>query len=206
MSRAGTVLLLGLLLWSLPSSAKPTAFVRGNVLGESRQPVAEFQVQLGKGPSVRFKNGRYALPIPKGARQLSLTIEVPGHPKRTLELPVTPGKDLEAPEVHLTAQSELPRGVTLQGLVQDGAGRPMQGIHLRVRKPAAPYSSGQVHEARTDSSGRFQLSGLPSGNSNLTISPPEQSGAVSFRSIEEKLELPDTGTVRLDVLLELTPP
>jgi hypothetical protein len=96
-----------------------------------------------------------------------------------------------------TAAVPPKNGPALEGTVTDGSGQPLQGVTIGVSQATAGLQSAQ-----TDGSGRFSLPGLLPGAAELRISDIPGSRALQ---VQEKVELPPTGNVRLDLRISQTP-
>jgi hypothetical protein len=88
-------------------------------------------------------------------------------------------------------------GPGLEGTVTDGSGQPLEGVGIAVSQPNA-----ELQSAQTDASGHFSLPGLLPGAAELRISGIPGSRALQ---VQEKVELPPKGTVRLELWISQAP-
>jgi hypothetical protein len=146
--------------------------------------VAAFQEGKGSPPGLRVASQQAAV----GKKKKSAELE--------LRYPPVPAKPV--PEAVDAQAAEQPKeGPVLEGTVTDGSGQPLEGVRIAVSQPSASLQS-----ARTDGAGRFLLPGLLSGAAELRISGIPGSLALE---VQEKVELPAKGNVRLDLRISQPP-
>jgi hypothetical protein len=115
-------------------------------------------------------------------------------------LPVAPSPAEKPPEAGSPdgqPQAKAAEGPVLEGTVMDGSGKPLEGIRIAVSQASAGLQSAQ-----TDKEGRFSLPGLLAGAAELRISGIPGSLALQ---VQEKLELPPKGTVRMELRISQSP-
>lgn len=93
---------------------------------------------------------------------------------------------------HVSARVTLGRGARVEGRIRSERGPAVGGAKIILRSPDAPGT----REIESDASGRFELLGLEAGAWIATVE------ARGHRRQEQRLELPASGTRRLDVVLE----
>ncbi len=102
---------------------------------------------------------------------------------------------IKVPRGSTEVVGRLERGVVLEGAITDGKGQPLEGALLMVRQRRRPEQL-----IRSDGRGHFMLAGLEPGAARLRVG---FGGSNSLQPLQifatEELELPPTGTVRVDI-------
>ncbi len=125
--------------------------------------------------------------IPPGAHRVC--VEADGYTPRLLD------EDVYGAHTFKRFTAELAKAATFTGLVIDSEGKPLVDVELQPLVVLAlngrPYKTPKTVKATTDQSGRFELSGLPTGYVQLWTSTP------GFRFVDHSryYEVPRTDAI-----------